>query len=151
MYHKVLAAILILAAVVYVASFGYSVGHGIDDGIHIVAAKALALGKGLVMISDPASPPATQFPPAHSLFLVPVLLLFPDPPESTITLQVVSTLFALSFVLISWFWLRRYVPPATALLMTGLVAFNPETIRFASTVMAERGAAATTQARVRFI
>ncbi|MDP7237832.1 MAG: glycosyltransferase family 39 protein, partial [Candidatus Latescibacteria bacterium] len=150
MYHKLLAAILILAAVVYVASFGSSVGHSIDDGIHIVAAKALALGEGLVMISDPASPPATQFPPAHSLFLVPVLLLFPDPPESTIPLQVVSALFALIFVLISWFWLRRYVPPATALLMTGLVAFNPETVRFAGAVMAEMGYAATSMAALLF-
>ncbi len=150
MYHKVLAAILILAAVVYVASFGSSVGHSIDDGIHIVAAKALALGEGLVMISDPASPPATQFPPAHSLFLVPVLLLFPDPPESTIPLQVVSALFALIFVLISWFWLRRYVPPATALLMTGLVAFNPETVRFSGAVMAEMGYAATSMAALFF-
>jgi|GEM_PF-1901356 len=150
MYHKIFVAILIVAAVVYTASFGYSVGHSIDDGIHIVTAKALAIGEGLVMISDPASPPATQFPPAHSLFLVPVLFFFPDPPESTIPLQIVSALFALTFVMVSWFWLRQHIPPAIALLMTGLVAFNPETIRFSSAVMAEMGYAATSMATLFF-
>lgn len=151
MYHKkILAAILVVTAITYTVSFTYSVGHSIDDGIHIVAAKALAMGEGLVMISDPASPPATQFPPAHSLFLVPVLLLFPDPPESTIPLQMVSALFALAFVTVSWFWLRRHVPPNAALLMTALVAFNPETLRFAGTVMAEMGYAAASLATLLF-
>mgnify|MGYP001204759517 CR=1 FL=1 len=131
--------LLITAAGLYFISFTYTVGHGIDDGIHLVAAKALAMGKGLVMISDPAAPPAMQFPPAQSLFLTPIFMLWPDPPDNIIPLKSVSALFALAFVAVSWFWLRRHVPGNVAILMTCLVAFHPETIRFSGAVMAEMG------------
>ena len=137
-----LAVILVLAASVYIASFTYTVGHAIDDGIHIVAAKSLATGQGLRMISDPGNPPATQFPPGLSLLLAPVLVLFPDPPDSIIPLKLVSTLFALLYVGISWFWFRRSVSVPIAMGLTVLVAINPETVRFAGVVIAEMSYAA---------
>lgn len=138
----VLPALLILAALTYVTSLSPSVGHSIDDGIHIVAAKALATGHGLRMISDPGDPPATQFPPGQSLFLTPVLWFFPDAPANTIPLQLVSTFFGLCFVGLSWLWFRRHFDFSTTLFLTALVAFNPETVRFSSAVIAEMGYAA---------
>ncbi|MBI4551999.1 MAG: hypothetical protein HY710_07035 [Candidatus Latescibacteria bacterium] len=142
----VLAAILVVAVTVYVASFTYTVGHGIDDGIHIVTAKSLAAGQGLRLISDPQRPVSTQFPPGLSLLLVPVVTLFPDPPGSIIPLKLVSTVFALLYVAVAWFWLHRHVPPSTAALLTMITAINPETIRFAGQVMAEMSYAAVSMA-----
>ena len=141
-----LTAIIVCAALTYVTSLSPSVGHSIDDGIHIVAAKALATGHGLRMISDPHDPPATQFPPGHSLFLVPVLWFFPDSPANTIPLQLVSTFIGLCFVGLSWLWFRSYFDSSTALFLTALVAFNPETVRFSSAVIAEMGYAAFSMA-----
>lgn len=142
--------LLIVAGILYTISFSYTVGHSIDDGIHLVASKALAMGHGLVMISDPAAPPATQFPPAQSLFLTPIFMLFPDPPDNIIPLKSVSALFALAFVAVSWFWLRRHMATNIAILMTCLVAFHPETIRFSGAVMAEMGYGAASIAALLF-
>ena len=132
-----LVIFLVPVALIYIASFTYTVGHAIDDGIHIVAAKSLATGQGLRMISDPSDPPATQFPPGLSLLLAPVLILFPDPPDNIIPLKLISTLFALLYVGISWFWFRRLVSVPIAMGLTILVAINPETVRFSGVVIAE--------------
>ena len=138
-----LIVILGTAAFIYIASFTYSVGHAIDDGIHIVTAKSMATGQGLRLISDPGSPVSTQFPPGLSLLLVPVLWFFPDIPDNIIPMKMVPAMCALLYVLLSWFWLRRYCSATNSLWLTALVALNPETVRFSGAVIAEMGYAAT--------
>ena len=134
-----LIAITSLSAVLFIASFTYSVGHAIDDGIHIVTAQAMATGQGLRLISDPAGPVSTQFPPALSLLLVPVLWIFPHVPDNVIPLKLIPAACAVLFVVVSWYWFRRYHPCATAFWLTSLVALNPETVRFSGSVIAEMG------------
>ena len=138
-----LIVVLGSAAFIYIASFTYSVGHAIDDGIHIVTAKSMATGQGLRLISDPESPVSTQFPPGLSLLLVPVLWLFPDIPDNIIPMKMVPAMSALLYVMLSWFWLRRYCSTTTSLWLTALVAINPETVRFSGAVIAEMGYAAS--------
>lgn len=134
-----LIAVASLSAVLFVASFTYSIGHAIDDGIHIVTAQAMATGQGLRLISDPGSPVSTQFPPALSLLLVPVLWIFPHVPDNVIPLKLIPAACAVLFVVVSWYWFRRYHPCAMAFWLTTLVALNPETVRFSGSVIAEMG------------
>ena len=93
--------VLLLATLYSALSFAPKLA-GTDDAMYLVTAKALATGQGYAKINLLGNPPEIYHPPGFALFLVPVMLLWPDWPGYIQPAAAISTLFMLLAITVTW-------------------------------------------------
>ncbi|MEK7746417.1 MAG: hypothetical protein AAB576_07115, partial [Elusimicrobiota bacterium] len=104
-----------------------------DDAYYIIGARSLLQGS-FSFLNRPQAPPILQYWPGYPLLLAPWAALFPG---SLPALQASSLLFTLgSLLLLASSFAARLSPPGSAFLLF-LCAFNPLTLAYCGSVMAE--------------
>jgi hypothetical protein len=101
-------------------------GFGDDPAIYIVSAKALLAGEGYRSINYPEPTFARIYPIGYPLLLLPAVFIGGE--NSVLTIQVariLSFLFALGFLYLSWRYLRTHLPPLIAALVPVAVGLTP--------------------------
>ncbi len=109
-------------------------GETHDDSLYYVAAKGLASGEGYRILSLPAEPFQTKYPPGYPFFLSLAWRLQPVFPANLKLAILLNWLTFPVFVALSYLWLRRTGRP---LLCTALTALNPYVILFSTYLMSE--------------
>ena len=84
-----------------------AIGFFHDDGIYVVAAKALAEGKGYRVVSLPSEIFETKYPPVYPLLLAGVWKLDPHFPQNVPWLKLVPLSSAFCWLVVSFFLLRK--------------------------------------------
>jgi hypothetical protein len=109
-----------------------------DDGIYLIDAQALAQGAGYRILSLPAQPFDTRYPPLYPLYLS---LAWHSIPAFPANLSMAIMLSWLSFpvvLMLVYFWCRRHAfPVPTTWLVVGLFALNPYVLFFVSNLGSE--------------
>lgn len=109
-------------------------GETHDDSLYYVAAKGLATGAGYRILSLPAEPFQTKYPPGYPFFLSLAWRLNPAFPANLKLAMILNWLVFPAFIALSYFWLRRTGRPW---LTTALIALNPYVILFSTYLMSE--------------
>ena len=107
-------------------------GETHDDSLYYVGAKGLASGEGYRILSLPAEPYQTKFPPGYPFFLSIAWRLYPAFPANLKFAMMLNWLIYPVFVALSYLWLRRTGRP---ILSTALIALNPYVILFSTYMM----------------
>ncbi len=82
-------------------------GHLHDDSIYFVCAKSLAEGRGYRILSLPAEPFQTKYPPLWPLALAVIWKLDPHFPENLRWAMALGWIMLPAFVALAWRWFRR--------------------------------------------
>jgi len=82
-------------------------GHLHDDSIYFVCAKSLAEGRGYRILSLPAEPYQTKYPPLWPLMLAGIWKLDPHFPENLRWGMALAWTALPAFVALAWCWFRR--------------------------------------------
>lgn len=109
-----------------------------DDGMYLIDAKALAEGAGYRILSLPAQPYDTRYPPVYPLYLSLAWRAAPSYPQA-LTLAVMLSWLCLPIVLLlgyCWCVQQRFTVPI-AWLTVGLFALNPYVLFFVSNLGSE--------------
>jgi hypothetical protein len=109
-------------------------GETHDDSLYYVAAKGLATGAGYRILSLPAEPFQTKYPPGYPLLLSLAWRLEPSFPANLKVAMLLNWLIFPAFVSLSYLWLRRTARP---ILATVLIALNAYVILFSTYLMSE--------------
>lgn len=136
----ILAGVLATSAVVYLALLspeGFGSYH--DDGMYVVLAKALATGQGYKVISLPFEPDQTKSPPFYPFLLSLIWRLYPQFPQNTTWMMLLSVAATVSFLALAWKYLVRqgYTSSEQALIVVTFAALNWRTIILATGVYSE--------------
>jgi hypothetical protein len=110
-----------------------------DDSIYFSTAKALAEGKGYVLISFPGTPPQTKYPILYPWLLSWVWRVNPYFPDNLVD-GIRLTEFFGCWSLVASFLLLRKLPSmsdASALGLTAICAFQPIFLRLSGTIMSD--------------
>jgi hypothetical protein len=145
-YFKTVRPWLILTAILLVYLFNVERWHPTaffgrmhDDSIYFSTAKALAEGKGYVLISFPGTPPQTKYPILYPWLLSWVWRVNPHFPDNLVD-GIRLTEFFGCWSLVAGFLLLRKLPSmseASALGLTAICAFQPIFLRFSGTIMSD--------------
>ena len=109
-----------------------------DDGMYLIDGKALAEGAGYRILSLPAQPYDTRYPPLYPLYLSLAWLAAPSYP-ATLAVAVILSWVCLPVVLLLGYWWcvgQRLSVPITWLTL-GLFALNPYVLFFVSNLGSE--------------
>ncbi|HSR08692.1 MAG TPA: hypothetical protein VLM42_16185, partial [Bryobacteraceae bacterium] len=109
-----------------------------DDGMYLIDGKALAEGAGYRILSLPAQPYDTRYPPLYPLYLSLAWRAAPSYP-ATLAVAVMLSWLCLPMVLVLGYWWcvgQRFSVPITWLTL-GLFALNPYVIFFVSNLGSE--------------
>ena len=82
-------------------------GHLHDDSIYFVCAKSLAEGRGYRILSLPAEPYQTKYPPLWPLALATIWKLDPHFPENLRWGMALAWTMLPAFVGLAWWWFQR--------------------------------------------
>ena len=113
-------------------------GHLHDDSIYFVCAKSLAQGNGYRILSLPAEPFQTKYPPIWPLALAAIWKLDPRFPENLRWGMALGWIMLPAFVALAWWWYRRRgfdVRLSTAL--CALIALSPCAIVLSAGLMSD--------------
>src|SRR5690348_15208112 len=129
---KTLAAaivLLILAPAAHLAWLAREMphfGHLHDDSIYWVSAKSLAEGKGYRILSLPAEPFETKYPPLWPLALAALWKINPQFPQNLTPAMALAWLMLPSFLWMAWRWFGHAgFGSRTRLALTAVVALSP--------------------------
>ena len=109
-----------------------------DDGMYLIDGKALAEGAGYRILSLPAQPYDTRYPPLYPLYLSLAWRAAPTYP-ATLSVAVMLSWLCLPMVLLLGYWWcvgQRFSVPITWLTV-GLFALNPYVLFFVSNLGSE--------------
>jgi hypothetical protein len=141
---KTLAAaivLLVLAPAAHLAWLAREMphfGHLHDDSIYWVSAKSLAEGKGYRILSLPAEPFETKYPPLWPLALAALWKINPQFPENLTPAMAFAWLMLPSFLWMAWRWFGHAgFGSRTRLALTAVVALSPWVIFLSTTLMSE--------------
>ncbi len=113
-------------------------GHLHDDSIYFVCAKSLAEGRGYRILSLPAEPYQTKYPPLWPLVLAAIWKLDPRFPENLRWGMALAWIMMPAFVALAWRWFRRsgFGPGWTAALCA-TIALSPCVIVLSAGMMSD--------------
>lgn len=135
-----LAVILSLAGVLYLAMLTTDrFGAYYDDGQYVVAAKALATGRGYRIISLPSEQPQTLIPPLYPFLLSLVWRIDPHFPQNLTGMMLLSLTMMLTFLYLAYLYLFKngYATRWQALIVVALAAINWRTMLLAASIMSD--------------
>src|SRR5579872_3295979 len=113
-------------------------GHLHDDSIYFVCAKSLAQGDGYRILSLPAEPFQTKYPPLWPLILACIWKIDPRFPENLKLATLLGWLMLPVLVFFAWRWFRAVgfgLAPRTA--MCAILALSPWVVFLSTTIMSE--------------
>lgn len=131
-----IAALLFLTALgaLYVLALrAYYVGFFNDDAFFLIGSRSLLTGR-FVELNQPGTPPLSHYMPGYPLLLAPLSLLFPS---TTVPHQLLSIVFTLVAVCLTWFFWRDTTDDRIAGAATALFALNPSTVSLSGTVLSD--------------
>jgi drug/metabolite transporter superfamily protein YnfA len=109
-----------------------------DDGVYLIDAQALAQGAGYRILSLPAQPFDTRYPPLYPLYLSLVWRSIPAFPANLSLAIMLSWLSFPVVLMLAYLWCRRHaLPLPLAWLVVGLLALNPYVLFFVSNLGSE--------------
>jgi hypothetical protein len=109
-----------------------------DDGVYLIDAQALAQGDGYRILSLPAEPFDTRYPPLYALYLSLAWRAIPVFPANLGMAIMLSWLSLPVVLLLAYLWCRRHVFPVPIIwLVVGLFALNPYVLFFVSNLGSE--------------
>jgi len=134
----VLLALAPAAHLAWVAREMPHFGHLHDDSIYFVCAKSLAEGRGYRILSLPAEPYQTKYPPLWPLALAAIWKLDPRFPENLRWGMALAWIMMPAFVALAWRWFRRsgFGPGWTAALCA-TIALSPCVIVLSAGMMSD--------------
>jgi hypothetical protein len=144
MVRKALALCVLLLALAPAAHLAWVArdmphfGHLHDDSIYFVCAKSIAEGRGYRILSLPAEPFQTKYPPLWPLMLAAIWKLDPHFPENLHWGMALAWLMLPAFVALAWRWFRRSgfdIPLSTAL--CAMVAVSPCAVVLSAGLMSD--------------
>ena len=109
-----------------------------DDGVYLIDAKALAEGSGHRILSLPAQPNDTRYPPLYPLYLSLAWRMIPSFPAN-LPLALLLSWLSLPVVLgLTYIWCRRHqFPVSLTWLVVALFGLNPYVLFFVSNLGSE--------------
>lgn len=116
-----LVAVLIILVVNLLADINYPYFPRSDSGAQIIAAKALATGKGYCDISNPWDAPFILYPPVFSLILALPIALWGI---NYLAMKICVALFAMGSVIILYFIFKKFIDPKIVPLLLLLLIFS---------------------------
>lgn len=144
MAQKALAAAVLLLILVPAAHLAWTAremphfGHLHDDSIYWVSAKSLDAGKGYRILSLPAEPYQTKYPPLWPLALAALWRINPRFPENLRPAMVLAWLMLPAFLGMAWLWLRAAgFSRRMRLALVAVLALSPWVIFLSTTLMSE--------------
>lgn len=109
-----------------------------DDGIYLIDGKALAEGAGYRILSLPAQPYDTRYPPLYPLYLSLAWRAAPSYPSNLAVAVMLSWLCMPVVLLLGYWWcVRQRFSIPIAWLTVGLFALNPYVLFFVSNLGSE--------------
>ncbi len=113
-------------------------GHLHDDSIYFVCAKSLAQGRGYRILSLPAEPFQTKYPPLWPLLLAIIWKLDPHFPENLPWAMALGWVMLPAFVTLAWFWLRNHgLSARLSIALCAIVALSPCAVVISAGVMSD--------------
>ena len=109
-----------------------------DDGMYLIDGQALAQGAGYRILSLPAQPFDTRYPPLYPLYLSLAWRVIPSFPANLSLAMMLSWLSFPVVLMLAYLWCRRqrFRFPITWLVV-GLFALNPYVLFFVSNLGSE--------------
>lgn len=109
-----------------------------DDGIYLIDGQALAQGHGYRILSLPAQPFDTRYPPLYPLYLSLAWRVIPAFPANLSLAIMLSWLSFPMVLMLAYFWCQRHgFPIPITWLVVGLFALNPYVLFFVSNLGSE--------------
>ena len=109
-----------------------------DDGLYFIDGKSLAEGSGYRILSLPAQPHETRYPPLYPLYLSLAWRAIPSYPANLPLALMLSWLSFPILVLLTYLWCRRHqIPVPITWLAVALFALNPYLLFFVSNLGTE--------------
>jgi len=109
-----------------------------DDGMYLIDAKAIAQGVGYRILSLPAQPYDTRYPPLYPLLLSLAWRVIPSYPANLAMAVMLSWLCLPAVLLLAYWWcVRHRFPLPITWLTVGLFALNPYVLFFVSNLGSE--------------
>jgi hypothetical protein len=109
-----------------------------DDGLYFIDGKSLAEGSDYRILSLPAQPHETRYPPLYPLYLSLAWRINPAFPANLPLALMFSWLSFPALVVLTYLWCRRQqLPPPVIWLVTALFALNPYLLFFVSNLGSE--------------
>jgi drug/metabolite transporter superfamily protein YnfA len=109
-----------------------------DDGVYLIDAQALAQGAGYRILSLPAQPFETRYPPLYPLYLSLAWHAIPAFPANLSMAIMLSWLSFPAVLMLTYLWCRRHAYPVPITwLVVGLFALNPYVLFFVSNLGSE--------------
>jgi 4-amino-4-deoxy-L-arabinose transferase-like glycosyltransferase len=132
----VLSAFIVAVVRVHPTNF---FGFSEDDSIYFSSAKALAQGKGYVLVSFPGAPAATKYPVVYPWILSWVWRVNPSFPANLPDAIGISVAFGLLFLTMVFLFARRLkgISDVEALLITAFCALHPRVIFYGGQLLTE--------------
>jgi hypothetical protein len=113
-------------------------GHLHDDSIYFVCAKSLAEGRGYRILSLPAEPYQTKYPPLWPLILAGIWKLDPRFPENLHWGMMLAWTALPAFVVLAWRWFRRGgIDRRLAAALCLMIAWSPCVIVMSAGLMSD--------------
>ena len=113
-------------------------GHLHDDSIYFVCAKSLAEGRGYRILSLPAEPYQTKYPPLWPLVLAAIWKLDPRFPENLRWGMALAWMMLPAFVALAWRWFRRSgFSPGTSAALCAAITLSPCVIVLSAGMMSD--------------
>jgi len=109
-----------------------------DDGVYLIDAQALSQGAGYRIMSLPAQPFDTRYPPLYPMYLSLAWRMAPAFP-ATLSVAIMLSWLSLPIVLmLTYLWCRRQAHPIPITwLVAGLFALNPYVLFFVANLGSE--------------
>jgi hypothetical protein len=134
----ILLGALGIALPLYILAIDPYIGAGYDNAQYVVLAKALARGVGFSQIQIPGDLPEPKYPPGWPLLLAPVWLLAPDFPANAAWFKLVSVVFGLAFVAVTYAWMHWRGEGVSACLFIALLTLvHPRILGYATSAFSE--------------
>lgn len=113
-------------------------GHLHDDSIYFVCAKSIAEGRGYRILSLPAEPFQTKYPPLWPLMLAGIWKLDPHFPENLPWAMALGCVMLPAFVALAWRWFRRHGFDArVSTALCAMIAISPCAVVISAGVMCD--------------
>jgi hypothetical protein len=109
-----------------------------DDGVYMIDAQSLAHGSGYRILSLPAQPFDTRYPPLYPLYLSLAWRAIPAFPANLTMAIMLSWLSLPVGLMLTYLWCRRHAYPVSITwLVVGLFALNPYVLFFVANLGSE--------------
>src|SRR5690242_3368175 len=113
-------------------------GYFHDDSIYLVSAKSLAEGRGYRILSLPAEPFQTKYPPLWPLALAVIWKIDPQFPENLRWGMAVAWLMLPAMMALAWHWFRSAgFGPGARTTLCAVLALSPWIVFLSTTLMSE--------------